>query len=285
LNIINALSVDLEDWFCVYNFSNYIHYSNWDKLEHRIIPNTIKILNIFDKFNVKATFFVLGWIADRFPDLIKEIYNRGHEISSHGYSHRFVLSMKPEEFEEDIYRSLEAINKVVSTKVKGFRAPSFSIKEDLDWIYHTLLKYGFEYDSSIYPTAVHPDYANSVALLNIHQHKSGIIEFPMSCFTIGKLRFPCSGGGYFRLFPYSYTKLGFKKINKEKRPAIFYIHPWEIDPEQPKIPDANFINRFRHYFNISKTEERLHKLLSEFKFDTVSKVIGLSYKKDRPTYN
>lgn len=270
----NALSIDLEDWFCVYNLSKVITKKDWDNYELRVVESTTRILDIFSKHKVEATFFVLGWVAERVPELIREVEARGHEIASHGYSHTLLTQMSPQEFEDDLKKALEVTKKCTNSEILGFRAPSFTITQKTMWAIDILAKHGFRYDSSIYPIRIHPDYGIPNGSLNIYPIHSSLMEFPMSCAEFGGIRIPCSGGGYFRMFPYSMTKALLKRCNKQNRPAIFYLHSWEVDPLQPRVK-VNPIKGFRHYFNLDKTIDRLNRLLSDFEFTSVRKTLNL----------
>ena len=273
----NAISIDLEDWFCVNNLSGVIHREQWDTCELRVQDSTRRLIELFDRHNTKATFFVLGWVADRIPALIKELDDRGHEIGVHGYNHLLLTEISPEEFDEDLARGLEAINRCgVSSRPLGFRAPSFTmVKRTKDWALPILEKHRFKYDSSVFPIGFHPDYGMVEAPLSPYKISPGLHEFPMSCLEVLGKRFPFSGGGYFRLFPYAYTKYCMQKVNDQGRPAVFYLHPWELDPGQPKVKNLSLSQRFRHYRNIDQTEKRLEKLLKDFEFTTIREVLGL----------
>ena len=267
--MLNALSIDLEDWFCVHNLSSVIKKEDWDKCEYRVEKNSSKILDLLDKYNTKATFFVLGWIAEKSPQLIKEIENRGHEIASHGYYHTLITSLTPEEFESDLKRGVEAIKKTgVTQEILGFRAPSFTIVDKTKWALEILEKNNFKYDSSVFPVSFHPDYCIGDVPLSPYKITKGILEFPMSVALFFGKKIPFGGGGYFRLFPYFITKYLFGKVNREGRPVIFYLHPWEIDPGQPKMK-LPMLNKFRHYNNLNKTEKRFDRLLNDFQFTTL----------------
>ncbi len=271
----NAFSIDLEDWFCVYNFAQVINYSEWDRCELRVVQNTARLLTLLDKHETKATFFVLGWIAERCPDLIREIAAAGHEIATHGYGHIIVKDVTPEEFERDLVASLRAIQQCVNTDVIGYRAPSFSVVANKPWIFDILAANGIKYDSSIFPIGLHPDYAAAGTSLSVYNITESIVEFPLSCFRQFGITFPCSGGGYLRMFPYRYTAYGITRCNKDNRPAVIYIHPWEIDPNQPRMTHVPLLKKIRHYVNLDKTEGRVDRLLSEFAFDTCASILGL----------
>ncbi|MBN1128978.1 MAG: DUF3473 domain-containing protein [Chitinispirillaceae bacterium] len=274
--MINALSIDLEDWFCVHNFAEVIPFSEWGVKEFRVRKNTETLLKLLDKHGVKATFFVLGWIAEKAPDLVKEIAAAGHEIASHGYGHLLAKTLTPATFEKDLSASLEVIARCVPNKVIGFRAPSFSLDRTTLWVFDVLVKYGIRYDSSIFPISFHPDYGVRDGVLSIYKVTESLTEFPMSCFKCMGMTIPCCGGGYFRVFPYGLTRHGIRKCNREDRPVVFYLHPWEIDPGQPRITTIPWFKRFRHYFNLHKTEKRLDRLLSDFEFRTVAEVLGIN---------
>jgi len=272
----NAMSIDLEDWFCVHNLSGIIKREDWDNCELRVLESTRLILHLLEKHQTHATFFVLGWVADRLPELILEIEEKGHEIAVHGYDHLLLTEITPSEFEEDLVKALAAIQRCgVKQTPLGFRAPSFTVVEKTwTWALETLEKYGFQYDSSVFPIGFHPDYGVADAPLTPYKITEKLHEFPMSCLEVFGGRLPFSGGGYFRLFPYSYTKLCMKRCNAQGRSAIFYLHPWELDPGQPriKLPRSKAI---RHYRNLDQTEKRLDTLLGDFQFTTVREVLGL----------
>ena len=269
----NVFSVDLEDWFCVQNLSGVIRREDWDHCESRVERNTLLLLNLLSHHNVEATFFVLGWIAERCPDLVREVERRGHEIATHGYSHRLLTSLEPEEFRADLARSLEVLARCSSSPVRGFRAPSFSVTRQTWWALDILRSCGIRYDSSIFPIGFHPDYGIPDAPLHAHQLPQGIFELPMGCAEVFGRKVPCSGGGYFRLFPYPVTRMLMRRCNQQGRPVIFYLHPWEVDPEQPRV-DLPAVKRFRHYNNLDCTAERLERLLRDFQFTSVRRLFA-----------
>ncbi len=268
----NALTIDLEDWFCANNLR--ITIDEWDRRDLRVVENTHRILDLLDRHSVQATFFVLGWIADRVPALVQEIEQRGHEIATHGYSHTLLTEMTPAEFEADLCRALEVTRRLVTQPLLGFRAPSFTITRKTLWALDILARHGIKYDSSIFPVRFHPDYGMPDAALSIHRI-GPIIEVPMSVARILGRNIPCSGGGYFRVFPYAITRFLLQQCNREGRPAVFYLHPWEVDPGQPRVK-LSFSKSFRHYMNLDKTLERLDHLLDDFEFAPVREVLGLS---------
>jgi polysaccharide deacetylase family protein (PEP-CTERM system associated) len=271
-NMKNALSIDLEDWFCANNLSNVIPREKWDEQELRVVHNTKRLLDLFEKYNIKATFFVLGWIAERVPYLITQIEESGHEIATHGYSHSLITEVTPEFFDKDIEKALSVTQSCVKQKIRGFRAPSFTITKKTIWAIDILIKHGIEYDSSVFPVGFHPDYGISDAPLSVYKIKGNMVEVPLSVAEMFGKRIPCSGGGYFRLFPYCITKYLMRKCNKEGRPVIFYLHPWEIDTEQPRVK-LPFLKKTRHYNNLKKTNSRLEKLLTDFEFVPIKEII------------
>lgn len=272
MNVHNALTVDVEDYFHVAAFAPNIHRDSWDARESRVAGNTEKLLDIFDQFEVRGTFFVLGWVAERYPRLVKAIAARRHEVACHGFSHRLVYEQTPEEFYEETRHAKKVIEDITGVTVLGYRAASYSIVRESLWALDILTELGFVYDSSIFP--VHHDrYGIPDAERVPHRlstpKKNIIVEWPLSTARIFGYRLPVSGGGYFRLFPYWLTRWGLMSINRrERRPFVFYLHPWEIDPAQPRV-SASVLSRFRHYTNLAKCEARLRRLLGEFQFGTI----------------
>ncbi|TWT54681.1 UDP-N-acetylgalactosamine-undecaprenyl-phosphate N-acetylgalactosaminephosphotransferase [Rubripirellula amarantea] len=274
--VSNAFTVDVEDYFQVTAFSNRVSRKNWDKMECRVEDNTDKLLSICDHCEVRGTFYILGWVADRYPDLVRRIADAGHEIASHGYWHQLVYDLTPEEFAEDISNSREAIANACDVVVDSYRAPSFSIVEDSLWALDILVEHGFTTDSSIFPIRGHHRYGMKSARKDIHkiQTENGSInEFPPSLWNRWPLQVPV-GGGYFRLFPLSVTSRAIEGVRSQGRPAMFYIHPWELDPQQPRVKNAGRANQFRHYVGLRNTEDRLRRLLMSHPFDQVSTVMA-----------
>ncbi len=268
--MLNALSIDLEDWFCAYNLR--IPLSEWHTRELRVVSSTHRILDLLDQHTTHATFFVLGWIAERVPDLVREVEARGHEIATHGYSHTVLTAMTPAAFESDLCRALDATRACTRQPILGFRAPSFTITRQTLWALDILRNHGIAYDSSIFPVSHHPDYGLPDAPLGIHA-RSGITEVPMSVARLRGFNLPCSGGGYFRVFPYSVTRFLLRAINREGRPAVFYLHPWEADPGQPHV-EMSPTRKFRHYFNLDKTLGRLDHLLADLQFGPIRQLLA-----------
>ena len=276
--VINAMTIDVEDFFQVSAFDSHVPRDRWDRFESRVCHNTERLLQIFDDLDVTATFFVLGWIADRFPQLVRRIAAEGHEIASHGYGHRLVYEMTPSEFTEDLRRAKGTIQAACGVPVLGYRAPSYSITRKSMWALDALLSEGFVYDASIFP--IHHDrYGIPGGPRHPHAIKrplGTLWELPGSTVRLAGQNLPTAGGGYFRLLPYSWTRWSVRRINTaEGQPAIFYLHPWEIDPHQPRI-NTSALSRFRHYRNLEKTETRLRRLLKEFRFDTALSVVSRS---------
>ena len=273
--IKNALTVDVEDYFQVSAFAKSINHKDWDKHPLRVEKNTHRLLDLFDDADVKATFFVLGWVADRNRSLVEEIAARGHEVASHGYSHQLIYNQTPEVFREETIRSKSLLEDIVQQPVKGYRAASYSIINDSLWALDILAEAGFDYDSSIFPIR-HDRYGIPDAKEEPHVLKTprgrSLIEFPLSVAKVFNYRLPIAGGGYFRLYPYLLTRAGLRQVNSHRQPFIFYLHPWEIDPDQPKI-EAGWFSRFRHYNNLEKCEARLQRLMQDFQFGTVWQVL------------
>lgn len=275
MTIKNALTVDVEDYFQVSAFADSIAPHEWDSHSLRVEQNTHKLLDMFDEHQVKATFFVLGWVAERVGTLILEIADRGHEVASHGYSHQLVYNQSPGVFKEETIRAKNILEDIVGQQVRGYRAASYSITNRSLWALDILAEAGFVYDSSIFPVRHDrygiPDSPEFPYLLDTpagHQ----LIEFPLSTAKIMGYRLPVAGGGYFRLYPYWLSRAGLRQVNRRQQPFIFYLHPWEIDPEQPRIP-ASWFSRFRHYNNLDKCEGRLRNLMADFQFTTTWDVL------------
>ena len=271
----NILSIDIEDYFQVENFKEYINYDEWDNYECRIEKNVVKILNILDTFDYKATFFVLGWIAQRYPNLIREIFNQGHEIATHGYGHELIYKQSEKEFENDLLTSINIIEDIIDDKILGYRAPSFSITNESYWSLDIIKNLGLQYDASIFPIKGHDRYGLSNVEPEISELNNGLYEIPPATIKFLGKRWPIAGGGFFRLFPYWLTKMGIKRLNRKRKPAVIYLHPWELDPEQPRIKAADIFSKFRHYVNLDKTEKKFKKLLSDFQFTSISDYLDL----------
>ena len=264
----NALSVDVEDWFQVGAFENTIDKASWDGRLHRVERNTDAVLAMFGEAGVRGTFFTLGWIAARYPALIRRIAAAGHEVASHGWDHLRVFRMTPKQFADDLSRSRAAIEDAAGQQITGYRAPSFSIDLRTPWAHAVLAEAGYAYSSSVAPV-LHDHYgwpeAPRFAFRPLSD--SGLIELPVTTVKIAGRNFAAGGGGFFRLFPYGLSRWAVREVNrKEKRPAIFYFHPWEIDPEQPRVAEAPLKSRLRHYTNLDRMAGKLRKLLRDFEW-------------------
>lgn len=271
------MTVDVEDYFHVAALAGSIDRSSWDQREYRVEASTRRLLDLFEQSNLRATFFVLGWVAKRSPGLVREIHRRGHEVASHGMSHKLVYNQTPEEFASETYESKALLEGIIGERVLGYRASTYSITRRSLWALDILKEAGFEYDSSIFPIR-HDMYgipdAPQVPTRITTPKGASIVEFPMSTAPMYGARLPVSGGGYFRLLPYWLTRAGLRKLNGELgRPFIFYLHPWEVDPEQPRVR-TNWKSRLRHYTNLDQCEARLRRLIGEFRFGRVRDVLS-----------
>jgi polysaccharide deacetylase family protein (PEP-CTERM system associated) len=272
--IVNALTVDVEDYYQVGAFEGRIDRGDWDNYPSRVEPNTELLLDLFDAAQVRATFFVLGWIAERHPKLVRALVARGHEVASHGYSHTNVGEQSPAAFRADVRRTKRLLEDISGTAVRGYRAANFSICRRTAWAFGILEEEGHAYSSSVYPlrngngdvTPMHraPFTPNEADTL---------LELPLTTVSLLGVGLPCSGGGYFRLWPYPVSRWALRRVNRvEGRPFIFYVHPWEIDPQQPRVAGATLKSRLRHYTNLARVTDRLARLLEEFRWDRVDKV-------------
>jgi polysaccharide deacetylase family protein (PEP-CTERM system associated) len=247
----------------------------WDKFPSRVVGNTERLLAMFEEHRVKATFFVLGWVAERYASLVAEIAKSGHELASHGYNHRLVYDQTPDAFRDDVRRAKHLIEDQSGQQVRGYRAPSYSITNRSLWALDVLTEEGYTYDASIFPIR-HDRYGIPDAPRHPYamaRAAGSLTEAPPSTVRLGSTNLPVAGGGYFRLLPYQWTSWGIRRINEQEgKPAIFYLHPWEIDPGQPRL-EASALSRFRHYRNLSETEPRLRRLLAEFRFGTLASLL------------
>ena len=272
--VINAMSIDVEDYFHVSVFDGIVPRHQWERMESRVVVNTTRLLDIFEEFGVLSTFFVLGWVAERHPDLVRTIANRGHEVASHGYAHRLIYDQTPAAFRSDVRRAKQLLENASGRQVLGYRAPSYSITPRSLWALDVLLEEGYEYDASIFPIR-HDRYGIPVSARHpyaIPRSRGALIEVPGSTTRLGLANLPIAGGGYFRILPYWWTRWGIERVNRQEgRPAVFYLHPWEIDPEQPRLR-AGRLGQFRHYRNLRRTELRLRQLLTDFRFETVGAI-------------
>jgi len=274
--IVNAMSIDVEDYFHVSVFDGIVPRAEWEKMESRVTRNTERLLEIFGEHGVRSTFFVLGWVAERHPALVRAIADAGHEIASHGYAHRLIYDQTLTAFRDDVRRAKSLLEEASGRHVIGYRAPSYSITPRSLWALDVLLEEGYQYDSSIFPIR-HDRYGIPVSARKpylIERDRGVLVEVPGSTTRLGPLNLPVAGGGYFRILPYWWTRWGIARVNSlERRPAIFYLHPWEIDPDQPRLK-AGRLSRFRHYRNLQTTEARLRQLVTDFKFDALDRVVA-----------
>jgi len=274
--IQNALTIDVEDYFQVAALAEAVDQDDWGSMEYRVEANTDRLLALFDERGIRATFFTLGWVAERSPALVRRIRDAGHEIASHGYSHQLVYNQSPEVFREETRKSKAILENITGEPVTGYRAASYSITAKSRWALDVLVEEGFTWDSSIFP--VHhdrygmPGTPHEPYLLRT-PNGGTLTEFPLSTCPIGQYRMPIAGGGYFRLFPYSLSRWGLGRINRAGQPFIFYLHPWEIDTGQPRLKVKAF-SKFRHYNNLDKCMGRLERLLGDFRFGSVSDVLA-----------
>jgi len=270
----HCLSFDVEEHFQVSAFESPMRRRHWDMYESRVVRNTSKLLNILARHETRATFFILGWVAERFPHLVKQIASAGHEIASHGYHHELITAQTPASFRGDVRKAKSILEQIISAPVHGYRAPSFSITKETTWAISILAEEGYLYDSSIFPI-LHDRYGIPGASLHVHQLKteSGILwEVPPSVVRLAGVNVPVAGGGYLRLYPYYLLRMLLRRIASRDVPLVMYLHPWELDPEQPRM-DGPFVSRIRHYLNLSRTETRLNKLLNEFDFASICTAI------------
>ncbi len=276
-SMLNAFTVDVEDYFQVSAFESSVERERWPEFESRVEANTLRIADLLEETCVRGTFFILGWVAERFPRLVTELHSRGHEIGSHSYWHRLIYSQSPEEFREDLRRSRDVLQDILGAPVIAYRAPSFSITQKSLWALDILREEGFEIDSSIFPV-YHDRYGIAGARPDIHfqQTSAGpLAEFPPSVFKLGWWNLPISGGGYFRLYPFALTRYCLSQVNKRtNHPFMFYIHPWEVDPRQPRLSGPSAMSKMRHYVNLSSTEAKLRMLLAQFEFGRVDHIVA-----------
>ncbi|MBT1070859.1 XrtA system polysaccharide deacetylase [Pelotalea chapellei] len=278
--MINALTIDVEDYFHVTAFERQVAYGDWDSYPLRVEHNTERILDILDGFSVKATFFVLGWVAQRCPRLVREIHARGHEIACHSHMHQLVYRLTPQQFRRDIFTAKRVLEDICGEAVRGYRAPSYSITARSLWALDILVEEGFSYDSSIFPIN-HDIYGIPGGKRFPHEIKTmagAIKEFPISTFLLElggwRPRVPIAGGGYLRLFPVALIREAIQRINlREQQPVVVYFHPWEIDPSQPRIR-SGLKSRFRHYLNLQGMEHKIHHLLERLHFGSVRDVLA-----------
>ena len=274
--MMNALTVDVEDYFQVSALAPHIARDSWDAQPCRIERNVQRLLAMFAQHDARATFFTLGWIAERYPQLVRDIVAGGHELASHGYGHERASDQSRADFTQDVQRAKALLEDIGGKAVRGYRAPSFSIGHSNPWAFDVLLEAGYHYSSSVYPVQ-HDHYGMPDAPRFPYAARPGLIEIPITTTRVMGRNLPAGGGGYFRLAPYKLSRWALRRVNNiDQRPAIFYMHPWEIDPGQPRVAGTDMKTRFRHYVNLSRTEARLGHLLHDFKWGRVDEVFDLS---------
>jgi polysaccharide deacetylase family protein (PEP-CTERM system associated) len=273
----NAFTVDVEDYFQVEGFANAIDRSSWDGFRTRVGANTSSLLEMLARHGVRATFFVLGWVARKHPEIVRQIAASGHEVASHGMSHRLIYTQTPEEFRRETRDAKALLEDLSQAPVLGYRAATYSITKRSLWALDVLCEEGFRYDSSIFPMR-HDRYGIHDAETRPHVLTTPgggrLVEFPISVLRCYGAKLPIAGGGYFRLFPYRFTRWALRKLNAQQQEFVFYVHPWEIDPAQPRVDKAGAVSRFRHYLNLDRCAQRLGRLLGDFEFDTMYSVLA-----------
>jgi polysaccharide deacetylase family protein (PEP-CTERM system associated) len=271
--ITNAMTVDVEDYFQVSAFERHVDKADWDNIPCRVEANVERILMLFDRKGIKATFFTLGWIAERYPSMVKRIVKEGHELASHGWEHIRVTNQDPSQFREDVIRTKAFLEELAGQPVRGYRAASYSIGEQNLWALDVLAEAGYQYSSSIVP--IHHDLYGMPDASRFAFPAAGgkLLEVPVTTVELGGRNIPCGGGGWFRLFPYAFSRWAMRRVNeKEAQASVFYFHPWEIDPDQPQQQGLSARTRFRHYLNLNRMYQRLEALLDDFNWDRMDRV-------------
>ena len=270
--ITNALTIDVEDYFQVSAFAPYIRRDEWDARECRVERNVNRILDLLAAHQTRATFFTLGWVAERYPQIVRRLVAEGHELASHGYGHERASDLSQTAFTADVTRAKKLLEDIAGAPVTGYRAPSFSIGTGNLWAFDVLARAGHGYSSSIYPIR-HDHYGMPDSPRFAYRVASGMLEIPVTTLRLGRRNLPSSGGGYFRLLPYAVSRWMLRRVNRNDRePAVFYFHPWEIDPGQPRVAGIDAKTRFRHYVNIERTESRLRSLLTDFRWGRMDQI-------------
>lgn len=276
--VTHAMTVDVEDYYHVAAFAKVIKPQDWAQWPSRVEANTERLLQLFDDANIKITFFILGWVAERYPQLVQKIRAQGHEIASHGYSHQLIYTQTPHVFREETAKSKQILEDLAQTPVTGYRAASYSITRKSLWALDILAELGFTWDSSIFPTR-HDNYgipgSPEEPYRIITSSGAPLLEFPLTTAKVLGQSVPAAGGGYFRQYPYALSRWLFERAsNNQSKPQIFYLHPWEIDPDQPRVPNASWFSNFRHYTNLKRCLPRLEKMIKDFPFGTMSQSLG-----------
>lgn len=270
---LNAMSVDVEDYFHVHAFADLIDRSSWDDFPARVETNTYRLLNLMADMRASGTFFMLGWVADRFPKLVQAIVADGHELASHGHAHQTIQCQDRTQFRQDVRRSKAILEDISGISVRGYRAPSFSIRQDTWWAYDILEEEGYVYSSSVYPIS-HDHYGMPEASrVPFYPRQTNFLEIPLTTVRVLRRNWPAAGGGYFRLLPYGASAWSMRRVHKaDGIPCVFYCHPWEVDPDQPRIRQARFKSRMRHYLNIERMHARLERLMRDFAWGRIDEV-------------
>ncbi|KQX22721.1 XrtA system polysaccharide deacetylase [Sphingomonas sp. Root1294] len=273
--VTNGLSVDIEDWFQVGAFERTIRREDWDALTPRVERNSDAVIDLFGRMGARATFFTLGWVAKRNPSLIRRIVDAGHELASHGWDHLRVFTMTPDRFREDLRRTRAVLEDLGGQKVIGYRAPSFSIDARTPWAHEILAEEGYVYSSSVAPV-VHDHYGWPEAPRFAFRPVAGsaLVELPVTTARLGGRIVAAGGGGFFRLFPYAFSRWAIRQVNGERHPAVFYFHPWEIDPGQPRVADAPLKSKLRHYARLGAMEGKLERVIGDFRWDRIDRVVA-----------
>jgi len=271
--VVNGLSVDIEDWFQVGAFERTIRREDWNGLASRVERNSDAVIDLFERMGAKATFFTLGWVAERYPALIRRIVDAGHELASHGWDHVRVFTMTPDQFRDDIRRTRSVLEDLGGRKVTGYRAPSFSIDKRTPWAHEILAEEGYAYSSSVAPVAHdHYGWPDAPRFAFRPVADSALIELPVTTAKLRGRTVAAGGGGFFRLFPYAFSRWAIRQVNAEQRPAIFYFHPWEIDPGQPRVADAPLKSKLRHYARLGAMEGKLERVIGDFRWGRIDAV-------------
>ena len=274
-SVVNVFTIDLEDWFHVSNFDRVIRPEDWATCPTRLQETVPRLLDLLAAHRIHATVFALGWVARHFPGLIRRIAAEGHELATHGDEHRLMTRLSPEQFRAQMARSVDAIQQESGQRVFGHRAPAYSFRKQTEWAVAILLEAGLQYDSSIFPFGNRLDAQLCASRLPcwLNDHGTGAIaEYPLSMFQVAGVNIPIAGGGYFRLLPYAFVRWAIQRLNAQGERVIMYIHPWEIDPHQPRVAQATWLARFRHYHQLERTEEKLSRLLADFRFGSFREV-------------
>jgi len=275
--VSNALTIDVEDYFHGETLQPYVPSSSWSDFEPRVGANVEKLLQLLNAAGTKSTFFVLGWVAERNPDLVEKLHNAGHEIACHGHAHQMIHRQKPDEFREDVRRAKATLEGIIGEKVVGYRAPTFSVMKETLWALDILAEEGFLYDSSIFPIRHDrygiPDWNRHIQRVELRNNMT-IVEAPPATAHIFGMNFPAAGGGYFRLGPVSFFSWAIRRLNASGHPAVLYFHPWEFDPDQPRFPLPP-LSRFRNYVNLATTENKLRRLLSSASFTSLRNILSI----------